>query len=195
MTNQDDFHKLLAYFKVMANENRLRIAGILADAEMSVGDLADMLDLREPTVSEHLSMMRDHNLVSVRAEGTKRFYKLNAKTLYALNKELLSRTKLSEIVNAGEPEDEETRVLNTYLRDGKLSRIPSGRKKLLVILKWLAGHFEVGEQYSEKRVNKILGQFTQDFATLRRELVDFHFMERDKNVYWRVQREESVDVT
>jgi hypothetical protein len=195
MTTQDDFHKLLAYFKVMANENRLRIAGLLADTEMSVGDLADVLDLREPTVSEHLSMMRDHNLVTVRADGTKRYYRLNAKTLYALNKELLSRTKLSELVNAGEPEDEETRVLNTYLRDGRLTRIPTGRKKLLIVLKWLAGHFEYDEHYSEKRVNKILGQFNEDFATLRRELVDFHFMARDKNVYWRVHREDAADAS
>ena len=64
--SQEDFDKLLAFFKVMGNENRLKIAGLLAEREHTVSELADLLDLREPTVSEHLAMMKVIDLVRVR---------------------------------------------------------------------------------------------------------------------------------
>ncbi|MBE2184316.1 MAG: metalloregulator ArsR/SmtB family transcription factor [Anaerolineae bacterium] len=186
---QEDFDRLLAFFKVMGNENRLKIAGMLAEGEHTVTELADRLDLREPTVSEHLAMMREIGLVRMRPEGTRRVYSFNFKALYAMNKDILSREKLAELVRT-KPEDEEQRILRTYIRDGRLTQIPVGRKKLLTILKFLSGQFAFETRYPEKQVNEILGKFNEDYATLRRELVDFHYLEREKGIYWRVERGE-----
>ena len=44
--------------------------------EISVGDLVERLGLSQPTVSKHLKVLRDHELVSVREDGQHRYYKL-----------------------------------------------------------------------------------------------------------------------
>ena len=60
--------KLLGFFKAMADESRLRIVGLLAHRERSVQELAAALDLKEPTVSHHLAILRAQGLVTVRAK-------------------------------------------------------------------------------------------------------------------------------
>ena len=49
--------------------------------EASVGELVKALDLSQPTVSKHLKVLRDAELVEVREEGQHRYYKLNAEPL------------------------------------------------------------------------------------------------------------------
>ena len=56
---QDNFTQLLQFFKILGNESRLQIVGLLANGERSVGELADALRLTEPTVSHHLAMMKE----------------------------------------------------------------------------------------------------------------------------------------
>ena len=48
---------LLAFFKALADESRLRIVGLLAEREYSVQALAQALALKEPTVSHHLAVL------------------------------------------------------------------------------------------------------------------------------------------
>ena len=79
------------------------------------------------------------------------------------------------------------RIIDTFIRDGRLVIMPSKRGKLLVVLAHLAGCFEPGRQYAEKDVNEILGRFHDDVAALRRYLVDDGFLAREHSVYWRVQ--------
>jgi len=74
--SQDKFAQLLQFFKVIGNESRLKIVGILANREATVGDLADLLDLREPTVSHHLGLLRMGELVNTRRNGKEIFYSL-----------------------------------------------------------------------------------------------------------------------
>ena len=57
---------LLAFFKAMADESCLRIIGLLAQGERSVQQLAQALELREPTVSHHLAVLKAQGLVTVR---------------------------------------------------------------------------------------------------------------------------------
>ena len=45
--------------------------------------------------------------------------------------------------------------------------------------------FEIGVRYPERDVNAMLRAFHDDVATLRRYLVDEHFLSRDAGVYWR----------
>jgi hypothetical protein len=56
----------------------------------------------------------------------------------------------------------------------------------MVILEWLASEFEVGSTYPERAVNEILRRHHPDYATLRRALVDYGLMQREKGIYWRV---------
>lgn len=77
------------------------------------------------------------------------------------------------------------RVLTSYLAGERLKQIPARRKKLLVVLEWLAARFRPGTRYAEREVNEQLLRHHPDYATLRRMLVDHGYLERDHGVYWR----------
>ncbi len=63
--------------------------------------------------------------------------------------------------------------------------MPARHKKRMVILNWLAGHFRPGERYTERQVSELLGRYFDDYATLRRLLVDNELMQRKHGLYWR----------
>jgi ArsR family transcriptional regulator, arsenate/arsenite/antimonite-responsive transcriptional repressor len=79
------------------------------------------------------------------------------------------------------------RILGNYMVNGRLKQIPSQRKKRKVILRYLARLFEPGRRYPEREVNGIIGQVHEDYATLRRELIDARLLARDHDVYWLVE--------
>lgn len=68
--NPPDLQTLLQFFKVMANESRLKLIGILAQHECSVEELAALLRLKEPTVSHHLAKLKELGLVEMRPDKT-----------------------------------------------------------------------------------------------------------------------------
>ena len=77
------------------------------------------------------------------------------------------------------------RVFDAFVRDGRLTQIPTSRQKRLVVLDWLAQEFDPGTRYSEPMVNLILGKRHADTAALRRYLVDEGFLDRAGGEYWR----------
>jgi hypothetical protein len=68
----------------------------------------------------------------------------------------------------------------------KLKFFSPKEKKKIVILRKIAGQFEEGRKYNEKEVNSILKVIYEDFATIRRYLIEYGFMERtnDCKEYW-----------
>lgn len=68
----------------------------------------------------------------------------------------------------------------------KLKIFSSKEKKKLVILKTIAGQFEPGVFYTEKEINDILKAIYDDYATIRRYLIEYGFMSRTANCekYW-----------
>ncbi|MEO3870098.1 DUF2087 domain-containing protein [Nonomuraea sp. B12E4] len=79
----------------------------------------------------------------------------------------------------------EERVLRTFLVDGRLASMPMKRDKRLVVLRYIVTVFEPGVRYAEKDVNVALRAFHDDYAALRRYLVDEVLLSREDNVYWR----------
>jgi DNA-binding transcriptional ArsR family regulator len=182
-----DLATLLAFFKAMANESRLRIVGLLAERERSVQELAALLDLKEPTVSHHLASLKALGLVGARAEGVVRWHSLRIETLTELNRSLLDPQGGVALAHETGPAEDawETKVLASYVdADGKLAAIPASRRKRLIVLKWLARQFREGRRYREAEVNEILQRRHWDCATLRRELVGYGMMGREAGVYW-----------
>jgi hypothetical protein len=181
-----DLATLLAFFKAMANESRLRIVGLLAERERSVQELAALLDLKEPTVSHHLAALKALGLVSARAEGVTRWHALRLETLTALNRGLLDPK--GEVALAGETHESafDDKVLATFVdAGGKLTTIPASRRKRLIVLRWLACEFEEGRRYREAEVNETIQRHHWDCATLRREMIGYALMRREAGVYWR----------
>lgn len=62
--------------RTLANPKRLMIIAVLAKHEMSVGELASVLGLPLPNVSQHLRTLRDRHVVRSRKEGQTVFYSL-----------------------------------------------------------------------------------------------------------------------
>jgi hypothetical protein len=185
---QAEIQTLVLHLKALANETRLKMLGLLADQERSVGELAALLDLKEPTISHHLAIMAEPELVSMRAEGNTHFYRLNTEALQRINKELFTPERISFLAKT-EAKSAARKVLETFFEGERLTKIPDSPKKRLVILKYLANQFEEGCQYPEARVNEILKRYHPDCATLRRELIANKLMQRDHGVYWRLPAE------
>ena len=76
-------------------------------------------------------------------------------------------------------------VLKTFMRDGRIVTMPAKRSRRLVLLNHAAQLFEVGVQYEEGDVNLRLRNLHDDYAALRRYLVDEGFLDRDHGMYWR----------
>jgi DNA-binding transcriptional ArsR family regulator len=64
------------FLKALAHQSRLLILCILAEGEKSVGELEDILNLRQPTVSQQLARLRADGLVSTRRDGKIIYYSL-----------------------------------------------------------------------------------------------------------------------
>ncbi|HML24609.1 MAG TPA: metalloregulator ArsR/SmtB family transcription factor [Aggregatilinea sp.] len=184
--SDDQLQILLAFFKTLAEESRLKILGLLSTGERSVGELAALLDLKEPTVSHHLAKLKELDLVEVRAEGNTRFYQLKRQGLEAVNKQLFSLEMIASWADDVEAEAWERKVLTDFFENGRLKDIPAQRKKRDVILRWLASQFEVGREYTEMEVNDLIRKIYPDSATLRREMIEQGLLKRERNIYWRL---------
>jgi ArsR family transcriptional regulator, arsenate/arsenite/antimonite-responsive transcriptional repressor len=78
------------------------------------------------------------------------------------------------------------KVLNTFLKRGRLRAIPAQRKKRDIILEKILESFEFDHNYPEREVNLILSEFHEDFFTLRRELIGAGLMTRENGIYSRI---------
>ncbi|MGI8552798.1 MAG: metalloregulator ArsR/SmtB family transcription factor [Dehalococcoidia bacterium] len=185
MTDDDRLQVMLRFFKVMADETRLRIVGILAGGERSVEELSRLLRLTSPTVSHHLARLKDLALVEMRAEGTTHLYHLNDATLRTMSREILVPGRISSSVASEDSDAWERKILRDFFDGERLKEIPASRKKREVILRWLVRQFEPGVRYQEPALNEIIKRHHPDAATLRREMIGHRLMQRDQGIYWR----------
>ena len=185
MSEDQEFQMLLDFFKILGNEARLKILGLVANREYSVEELATLLKLREPTISHHLNKMKKLGLVTMRAEGNTHLYQLNRSQLLKMNKELLTVEKVPSMVNDIDYEGWEKKVMNTFVENGKIKTFPASQKKRMVLVKWVLNNFEEGKKYPEQELNGIIKEFNPDCATIRRSFVENGWMRREKGVYWR----------
>jgi hypothetical protein len=181
-----DFHTLLRFFKVLANESRLKLIGVLSQRECSVEELAALLRLQEPTVSHHLNKLKELHLVEMRPEGSTHLYRLNTEALRELNKAMFTEDQMASLVDQVKPEAWEDKVLKNFLDGDRLVEIPASRKKRLVILRWLVRKFQPGVTYPEHEVNETIQRYHPDYATLRRELIGYQMMQRENGCYWQL---------
>ena len=185
---EDPEVELLDFFKALADPSRLKIVGLLARQPCTVEQLAALLNLRASTVSHHLGFLKHVGLVSAQAEGYYNVYQLEEKALQDKSRRLFSPAELSTAIRDVDMEAYDHKVIADFsLPDGSLKEIPAQRKKLEIILRHVVQVFEPGTRYTEKQVNEMLKKFHTDTATLRRELVGYHLMQRQGGggEYWR----------
>ena len=184
---QERMTLLLTSLKALADLSRLRILGALASQERTVEELADLLDLKAPTVSHHLARLRALGLVETRAEGVTRWNRLEVAGLERLAKLLAAPELVATLAADAEGATWERKTLRSFFDGERLREIPARRKQRQVILRWLAEQFAWEREYSEAEVNAILKRHHPDVASLRRDLIGERLLGRDHGRYWRTE--------
>jgi biotin operon repressor len=188
-----DDQAMLDFVKALADANRLKIVGLLAQRPYSGEELAALLDLKPSTVSHHLSKLVKAGLVSARVEGYYNLYELDRIALEGQSRRIFSSEQMTAVTLNLDLDAYDRKVVGDFTHpDGSLKEIPAQHKKLEAVLRYVVKAFEPGKRYTEKQVNKTLSRFHEDTASLRRELVGGRFMEREGGggEYWRIEAEE-----
>jgi DNA-binding transcriptional ArsR family regulator len=68
-------------FSAVAEPSRRRLLDAIGDEELTVGELVDRVGLTQPQVSKHLAVLREVGLVTVRADGKHRRYRIDGQAL------------------------------------------------------------------------------------------------------------------
>ncbi|SHF19351.1 DNA-binding transcriptional regulator, ArsR family [Seinonella peptonophila] len=68
-------------FRALAEPNRLQIVELLRRGPLTVGEIADRLQIRQPQASKHLKVLSEAGIVTVRPDANRRIYQLRAETL------------------------------------------------------------------------------------------------------------------
>jgi hypothetical protein len=164
-------------FKALSDPARLRILGLLAEHPHAGHELADRLALSPPTISHHMRRLVAARLVDVEPDAQSRIYSLRIEVIRELSGSVLGD-------DATRPTSEEDNaVLRAFFDGPRLRQIPASRKKRVIVLRRLLERFAPGKSYPESEVNDLLHEAHEDVATLRRELVDYGFMVRDRGIY------------
>lgn len=170
----------LELLKLLADETRLEILNILMREDSYVEKIACELSLTPATICYHLKKMESAGIVNC---SRSQFY-----IIYSLNKEIFNLS-LGEVIKKDSPAiDEEEKykkeVLSHFFKYGRLTQIPTQRKKREIVLHEIAKSFEPGRRYGEKEVNEIIERFHEDYCTIRREMIACGIMDRDREEYW-----------
>ena len=173
----------LELLKLLADETRLEILNILLKEDSYVEKIACELSLTPATICYHLKKMESAGVVNC---SRSQFY-----IIYSLNREIFDKRlfelikKDEEIVDTEEKYKKE--VISNFFKYGRLTQIPTQRKKREIVLHKILEQFDPRREYTEKEVNEIISRYHEDFCTIRREMIAFGMMTRDHERYKRVK--------
>jgi biotin operon repressor len=167
--------------RALADPERLAIAGALARTDATSAELASALDLPVSRVRKHINRLTATGVV--RLQDDRRTYRLDPETLRWAAEQVGPPREAGLALGAAD--DSEEAILRTFFRNGRLTEIPAKASKRRIVLERIALEFDPGVRYEEKEVNVIVGAFFNDYAALRRYLVDEGLLSREKGVYWR----------
>jgi hypothetical protein len=144
-----------------------------------VEKLACDLSLTPATICYHLKKLEAAGVVNC---SRAQFY-----MIYSLNRDIFDRP-LYELIRKDEPvvdteEKYRKEVVSRFFKYGRLTQLPSQRKKREIVLQEIATRFEANRTYEEKEVNEIIHQFHEDHCTIRREMIACGLMTREREIY------------
>jgi hypothetical protein len=187
----EEMKALVVIGRALADPTRIRILGLLTERSMYGQELAQVLDVKPPTISHHMEPLVNAGLVRVRKENNYHYYELDSSGLEQLDESIQHIARMFLASKPLPPKSEEkARVIATFIKDGRLMSIPAQYKKRRYVMEELARSFEWGRLYDEKEVNAIMRTFHDDVASLRREFIDQRIMMREGGRYWLVRPNE-----
>lgn len=162
------------------------IASGLTDKEVAL-----KLGVAQSTIRNHRYKLREKEKQSrlflammelISANTNKKLNILDKDTLCDAHK---TATTLDDRYNITDKEREKT-IENYIDENGAIKTFPAKEKKKIIVLSEITKNFSKGRKYSEKEINRILKRVYEDYATIRRTLIEYGFLERsnDCNNYW-----------
>jgi len=179
----DKVNEKLKLLKTLADETRLEILNLLLKEDSYVEKIACELSLTPATICYHLKKMEACGVVNC---SRSQFY-----IIYSLNREIFDKP-LYELIKKDTPaidkeEKYKKEVISNFFKYGKLTQIPTQRKKREIVLAEIVNEFDFDRDYDEKEVNEIISRYHEDFCTIRREMIAFGMMIRHHETYKRVK--------
>ena len=97
--------------RAMADPRRLEILRLIRDVELSAGDISSRFNVTRPAISQHLKVLMDAGLVSMRRQGTRRLYRSRPEGLAELRAFLQEYwdTQLDQLKQAAEADEKRRR--------------------------------------------------------------------------------------
>jgi hypothetical protein len=178
-------NKIVDFHKALGDLTRIRIIALLQQGPLHGQAIAGKLGLKAPTITHHITKLREVGLIKERRDKNTIYFSLNTKILEMSAKAILTvgNGGSSNLEMSVTNEERSAIINNFFTKDGKLKTFPAQRKKKLVVLAHMVKALEFGRVYQEKEINEYLKQFHEDYATLRRELIMCQFMYRENNQY------------
>ncbi|KIL45864.1 metalloregulator ArsR/SmtB family transcription factor [Jeotgalibacillus soli] len=174
--------KQMLFFKALGDPTRMKILHLLSSGPLHGQAVAERLGLTSPTISHHLSKLRESGAIIARREKNTIYFTLNDKAIRQNVSGLLTMLEKKKEEKQS-MEEKEKIIKNFFDQEGRLKTIPAQRKKKLYVLAFLASQLEIGKKYTEKEINLIIQRYHEDFATIRREFINHQFMFRNEGIY------------
>jgi hypothetical protein len=175
-----------ALFKALGHPARLLILNLVRMKPRHGEELAEILKLRPATISHHLGKLSAAGLLKAEKDQYYQTYSLVKGVLDVPLVEMVAMPQPGLAENV-EQDAYTNKVLQTFIKRGRLVQFPAQLKKRLVILRHIANEFEPDRRYTEQEVNQMLVEFNEDVASLRRGLIELGLMAREKGEYWRIK--------
>lgn len=164
---------------LLADDDRRAVVAALTLGAVGLDDVVSTAALPADRASKALARLVDSGLVVSGSEGA---LTVVGAAFARAARAALARPRSTE--HDDQPDDIR-RVLDVFVRDGRITSLPVARGKRRLLLDWLAQEFEPGRRYPEREVNAMLARRHDDTAALRRYLVDEELLDRRDGEYWR----------
>jgi 8-oxo-dGTP pyrophosphatase MutT (NUDIX family) len=164
---------------LLSEEERLRVVAALALGAGTLADLAAATGLSQRDLGAALRRLDGGGLVSVTADRVE----LNAGLFKQAARDAAPDEPPDDF---GAADPKVAAVLRAFLRGGRLVQMPTVAGKRRIVLEYIASTFEPGVRYAERQVNAVLAAWYDDYAALRRYLVDGGLLAREAGEYWRI---------
>jgi RimJ/RimL family protein N-acetyltransferase len=168
----------LTVLRAVLDPVRLGVLGASVAGSVDITDLSVTLNVPRGDIARAIGDLRSSGLL--RPDGS-----LDTEALRTVARSLTDGSGGKGQPVEGPWTEEEARLLGRFFADGRLMKIPSTAKKRRLALEKIALEFELGRRYSEREVNLAIQLIHDDYAAIRRYMIDEGFMDRADGAYWR----------
>ncbi|MFA7418130.1 MAG: metalloregulator ArsR/SmtB family transcription factor [Melioribacteraceae bacterium] len=179
-----EISKSIEIMKSLADTSRLQVLNAVLQKPQYVEELAHRINLAVSTVSFHLKKLEKAGLVFKKKDQYYIVYQVNDEIFNLTLRELTSFDNIEKFVQDERVEKYRQKVLKTFMKNKRLTKLPVQRKKKLIILDEFIKKFNTNKKYTENEVDSLINETYDDHCTIRRLLIEEGMMQRENQIYW-----------